>query len=739
MLQKILMIYYPNKFFSIGASDALIDLANDIKLKNVELSPKNLVEINYECRNFFSAMPEFKDWHYEKLATLIWANYRKDQDDDASVNSEKIRYWLYAPGENAEMWDEFYNSGIIGLGWDKLGDLNNYKTKDEIVIKLQELEKTGSSKKNDATANFEFKNEMKVDDVVIVKTGRSELLGYGIIKSDYYFDDKRDYYKHCRKVEWKKKGNWKTDHSLALKTLTDITKYASEASNYDKYYERLLGTMNAKMNYKKDYTEWMNKVGSNDSNKTSSYVRAIEILSEISNSNLFEEDDITKLDLLYQDLLMEQRNEKGKYFYKDAPSYGNSGFYSASIKTYSDFLKDFLSKNKTMGKQNNTPALNSILFGPPGTGKTYNSVDKAVEIAAFDRYNPNNHKANKVIFDELKKSGQIEFVTFHQNYSYEDFMVGLKPDVENESLRFKSHKGIFYEITRRAKENYFASKAQTPLARSFDEVFIEIVKPVTEAGEEVEITMVSGVKYRITDVSDTTIHFAKPSGGTQHTLSIQTLEDLVNDIKEVTSGLSVYYYPLANLIKEKRKPPQGSKKESEKNFVLVIDEINRANISKVFGELITLLEDDKRLGGDNELKVTLPNGEKEFGVPPNLYLIGTMNTADKSIALIDIALRRRFEFIGYYPKYSGYNPDAIELLQKINDAILKENKSIDYLIGHAYFMKDEKIKTVLEKKVVPLLMEYFSGKTEIVSRIFAETSWNVTYDLTNFNWDISLK
>ncbi len=103
------------------------------------------------------------------------------------------------------MWEEFYNSGIMGLAWDKLGDLNNYKSKDEIVKKLQEIEQTGSSKKNDATANFEFKTEMKEDDVVIVKTGRSELLGYGIIKSNYYYDDRRAYYKHCRKVEWKKR------------------------------------------------------------------------------------------------------------------------------------------------------------------------------------------------------------------------------------------------------------------------------------------------------------------------------------------------------------------------------------------------------------------------------------------------------------------------------------------------------------------------------------------------------
>jgi len=197
---------------------------------------------------------------------------------------------------------------------------------------------------------------------------------------------------------------------------------------------------------------------------------------------------------------------------------------------------------------------------------------------------------------------------------------------------------------------------------------------------------------------------------------------------------------LVEKIKEMMKPTEGSQTEALKNFVLIIDEINRANISKVFGELITLLEDDKRLGEENELKVSLPNGEKEFGVPPNLFLIGTMNTADKSIALIDIALRRRFEFIGFYPKYEGYNADAIALLQKINPAIFEaKKKSADYLIGHAYFMNQQPIETILKNKVIPLLMEYFSGKTEIVTSIFDGTDWNVNYNFTSYSWDISKK
>lgn len=224
-------------------------------------------------------------------------------------------------------------------------------------------------------------------------------------------------------------------------------------------------------------------------------------------------------------------------------------------------------------------------------------------------------------------------------------------------------------------------------------------------------------------------------------------DELFNDFKKVVSDLEYlkqcklskaeYGYTTEELLRLSN----ILEVEELKNFILIIDEINRANISKVFGELITLLEDDKRLGKPNELKITLPNGEKEFGVPPNLYLIGTMNTADKSIALIDIALRRRFEFIGYYPDYENekLKPEVRTLLQKINEEIYKLKNSADYLIGHAYFMKDEAIETTLRNKVIPLLMEYFSGKTKIVSDIFNETNWKVEYDTTKFNWTISLR
>lgn len=423
---------------------------------------------------------------------------------------------------------------------------------------------------------------------------------------------------------------------------------------------------------------------------------------------------------------------------------GNQGTNFTATKTEFKTILSLINNTTASNNKADMQAKNIILYGPPGTGKTYNSIDKAVEIASPERFNFNNHKVNKGVFDELRRNGQIEFVTFHQNYSYEDFVVGISPDVTSGTLRFDKREGIFKQLAERAKQNWLASSDKKEISIDFNFVFNTFFsKLIEEEVKEIEIPMKSkGYKFKVTsiDIDEGRIKFTKQSGGTGHDLLVKNLKAIYEGSLDYgVEGLGVYYNPLVEHLKEfaEKLEPQNSSEEELKRFVLIIDEINRANISKVFGELITLLEDDKRLGEENELKITLPNGEKEFGVPPNLYIIGTMNTADKSIALIDIALRRRFEFIGYYPEYEMLNEEESLLLKKVNEAVFKEKKSADYLIGHAYFMKGQTIQIVLQNKVVPLLMEYFSGKTDIVSKIFVDTNWNVTYNTTNFIWDIS--
>lgn len=616
---------------------------------------------------------ESKDYRYLTNDVINIERYNSILDAQLSSGTDKQnmskKYWLYAPGENAHKWDEFYDLGIMALGWDELEDIRQYNSREEIKEALVEAYGGEGSKKNDVSANYDFVNTINIGDIIIAKKGRGELLGFGEVTSNYKYDENREDYNSIRKVEWRLKGNWRVDFSLVLKTLTDITSYSTDDEKYNTYYERLLGIMTTE----------------------------------------------------------------------------NSPTQNTLVMSF---------------------PLNSILYGPPGTGKTYNSIDKAVAIATGLS---SDHISNKKQFDELRKQGQIEFVTFHQNYSYEDFMVGIRPNVSETTseLSFKKHYGIFYEIAKRAKENYENSlKDEQTISREnwvnekFEEFKEYVESEIEENGKfaiknNVSIYAVEDEVFIYTGEKENGELWKNQRIGMHYDALINIyLADVQNrqDIKKLENVPSLekqhatYSFELIEKFREfltqKGYKFQSTtvQKEPFKNFVLIIDEINRANISKVFGELITLLEDDKRIGEPNELKITLPNGEKEFGVPPNLYLIGTMNTADKSIALIDIALRRRFEFLGKYPDYDEIkNVDAKTLLQKINEEIYKLKNSADYLIGHAYFMKGQAIEETLRNKIVPLLLEYFSGKTKIVSDIFNDTNWKVEYDTTKFDWTISIR
>lgn len=525
---------------------------------------------------------------------------------------DKKKYWIYAPGRNASEWEDFYKKGIMAIGWDKLGDLNNYKSRKQIQKELKKEYESDHEPLNNSLACYEFANTIKKGDIIISKKGKTDYLGYGIVVSDYYFDDSTKDFKSQRKVKWIKKGNWKESGGpIVLKTLTDITKYPD-------YVEKL-----------------KNLIG-------------IEIKGE-------------KMDP------------------KSIP-------------------------------------LNLILYGPPGTGKTYKTILRAAQIIE-NRIIDNYNEALEIFNKNLEN--QIEFITFHQNYSYEDFIQGIRPDVENSTeLSFERQDGVFKKISDRALKNLKDSAIPEEAKKDFDEVFNEFISPLNENEvEKLEIQMKNS-SYFITEISRKSIHFEKRSGSSLHSLSIETLKKMYekdkNDI--IIGGLQPYYNPLLDelLKRGKGKAPATDRK----NYVIIIDEINRANISRVFGELITLIEPDKRSHGDIPLKCTLPSGE-EFIVPSNLYIIGTMNTADKSIALLDIALRRRFIFEPMFPEYDieGQEIYDVEVLKKINEKII-EKKGHDFQIGHAYFMNDNRdMIQRMNHKVIPLLLEYFMNDKNEVKEI----------------------
>lgn len=558
----------------------------------------------------------------------------------AKKKSTDRRVWLYAPGPNAIKWEEFYNNGEIRIGWDDLGDLRKYSTKEEIAERLRKMFDTDSSKKNDTAANWQFCNEMSVGDIVIAKNGVTQFIGFGVVTGKYKFDKDRDDYRSGRTIKWKKKGLWTFEEDKTVpKTLTDISPYPD-------------------------------------------FVQKIAQLIGINE-------------------LMELVEEPGEQY--------------------------------QLFKEVDYP-LNTILYGPPGTGKTYNTISIAADIAKGPEESIESYQEAKVIFDrEIGKT--IEFITFHQNYSYEDFIQGLRPDIENNSeLSFTREDGVFKLIADRALSNYKKSGKREAKKKSFNEVFEEFSQPLIEGEvEEIEVKM-KKVSFFITHIGRS-IEFRKASGGTQHTLSVKTLEEMyeVESTLDI-QGLSSYYKPLLENLLELGRSETETELIERKNYVLIIDEINRANISRVFGELITLIEDDKRYDGPLHIPAKLPSGER-FSVPPNLFIIGTMNTADKSISLLDIALRRRFTFQAMYPDASLVKDEQSKMvLEKLNTAII-ELKGHDFQIGHSYFMKDKRgLVDTMNLEVIPLLLEYFMNDRDTVEKLLKD----VGFELKERVWPIQV-
>ena len=405
-------------------------------------------------------------------------------------------------------------------------------------------------------------------------------------------------------------------------------------------------------------------------------------------------------------------------------------------------FENYVFNNTTPLKRMNFP-LNQILYGPPGTGKTYNTIVKAAEI--IENRKIDDFSEAKAIFNK-HLGDRIEFITFHQNYSYEDFIQGLRPDVDNDtSLTFDRKDGIFKMISDRALENlYLSEKAPEEVSNDalFDNALENFIEKVQDSEDGFHIN--DSVAY-ITEVLDNSFRYKGPNWGHSSLMKFRDLKELYRndvksrkDIKKLTSisGLAIQhasyilrvYNEIFKLLPKKETEITKTKIE-RKNYVIIIDEINRANISRVFGELITLIESDKRSHGAIPLKATLPSGE-EFIVPSNLYIIGTMNTADKSIALLDIALRRRFEFVAMYPKYSidDHKIYDVDILEKINKKII-EKKGHDFQIGHSYFMGDNKdLLNRMNVKVIPLLLEYFMNDEKEVKEILNNANLEIEPD-----------
>lgn len=455
--------------------------------------------------------------------------------------------------------------------------------------------------------------------------------------------------------------------------------------------------------------------------------------------------------------------------------------------------------------------LNQILYGPPGTGKTYATTDLAVKIVEREWYEKNSNTLNqqefrdevKSRYDKLVKQGQIKFVTFHQSFSYEDFIEGIRANSKEGQITYDIEDGVFKSIAD-AAINQFSKELKSTIDLEGRQIW-KMSLGNTLAGEDyiyddcidngyaslgygwdINFTGCSDREsvnhalqssfsnddefsdYAITAVDTFINRIAKGdlilvSDGNSKIRAIgEVTSDYFYDnnvesgffhqkrkvswhrvfepslprealLKKALSQMTIYNLNRKSIELEQLQNYLSAKKdqnERAQNYVLIIDEINRGNVSRIFGEAITLLEPDKRAGAADQRSVELPYSKTSFSIPQNLYLIGTMNTADKSLAHIDLALRRRFEFIEHLPDPSLLsdiniaNFQVSELLAVINERI-EVLLDREHLIGHSYFWSLKSIEnddaliaelaSIFEKRIIPLLQEYFYSDWERIT------------------------
>lgn len=467
----------------------------------------------------------FEAWKYSEQVNQEQAAAKKAEAQRetkgaaiADEGVETVHYWIYSPGNGAEYWDEFYNTGIMGIGWDEIGDLSVFNSKEEMKVAMKEKIDPSKPYKNAAHATWQFANEMKPGDIVFAKKGMHLIVGRGIVESEYEFDSKLSHDKNIRKVKWTHKGEWQHPGQAVMKTLTDITAYT-------------------------DYVEKLNALFESD----------IE-------DDVEESTEKTLVPYTSDDFLDQVYMDKKKY----------------------DTLVALIMKKK-----------NVILQGAPGVGKTYAAKRLAYSIMG------------------VKDPSRVMMVQFHQSYAYEDFIMGFRPTQEG---GFELKHGSFYDFCKSA---------------------------------------------------------------------------------EVDSADTPYFF--------------------------IIDEINRGNLSKIFGELFMLVESDKR-----GIELKLLYADEKFSVPENVYIIGMMNTADRSLAMMDYALRRRFAFFEMEPGFTtegfkryreGLHSDKFNsLISCVEDlnAVIANDESLGegFCIGHSYFCdlketSDQTLSGIVEFELIPLLKEYW--------------------------------
>lgn len=524
-------------------------------------------------------------------------------------------YWLYSPGEQASKWQEFYNEGIMAIGWDELGDLENYTDRKSILDALIDNYRGGEDQRNNVSAIDDFCNKMNEGDIVIVKKGTKTLLGYGRVTSDYYFDEEREEFLHCRQVKWLKKGEWNLDFTLPRKTLTDVTTYNSDIKGI-KYAQYLLNIMN-------------------------------------ENTQTQENSLTTKL-LKYKHQI--------------------------------------------------------ILQGPPGTGKTREAKRIARELLGLGEN------------DSLEGCEQFKLIQFHPSYSYEDFVRGIVAKNTDGNISYVTENKVLAEFAKRALEAPFESIKW--------EDFRDYLKEEKEKKENVFFDKKEELKF--VSIENGKLKYLSKNENAGQPSWNETLGDVefVPDWNFERAGIPIETFCQENLddnfvtFKKNQKKQNGywdtiidyfidwaKNFRKKKPYVLIIDEINRANLSAVLGELIYALE----YRGEAVQSMYAIDDDNTLILPANLYIIGTMNTADRSVGHIDYAIRRRFAFVDVLPKDltnelgDNFATKLYEEVSKLfeGNTLSPEFRKEEVQLGHSYFITEQTpIAIRWEYEIKPILLEY---------------------------------
>jgi 5-methylcytosine-specific restriction protein B len=675
VLLKVLHAYYPDRFLNVFTAPVLKKLGEALQVDPALFEPKRVVELNHTVYVAMKQQSLLASWSVDQLGRFVWTTF-----SDAGTKSDtEPSYWLagHTYSSDGSQKDYFIQNGVMGIGFLR-EDLSEHLLDEQLFDYIE-------SKEPDDKAQQALKAFFRI------KQG-----DYVALKSTY-----------TRKEDGVSKSVLKV--SAIGRALADA---------YDGYrFEPDRGHLLP--------VDWTNL----EEKEYIGYGGYRQTLKDITNRK--------NIELIFKGKQPAKQEEEKKPL-------------SAGKKAVSH---------------------NVILFGPPGTGKTYEVSHKALELISdaqtFEELDNSGREAIQNEYTRLTRAGRISFVTFHQSYAYEDFIEGLRSDGKG---NFVPEDGLF---KRTAIEALYAGLKRNKQSLSDEVRFEQQYDYLVAHGKErgIQFSSKTGALCSIASVSPQgNLIISNDEATFESTISKERLlkiyryvvqhnidwKNQVGFIREAIGGShetrfwSVFNWMMQRLQDEEAedtgaetKPAVSDLPYTEKkaivlkalqeddafdftgaaSYVVIIDEINRGNISKIFGELLTLLERDKRLTELNQLIVELPYTKERFTLPPNLSIIGTMNTADRSIALMDTALRRRFHFEEVMPKPELLDTvgslDLEELLTVINQRI-EVLYDRNHTIGHAYLMgvkTEEDVIEVVQHKIIPLLQEYFYDDWEKIGLI----------------------